>query len=398
MPRYRYRAMDADGRILRGELDAATPAELDIRLRGRHLDLLSSAPARRAPWRSAIPRRELIHFCFHLEQFLHAGMPILESLADLRDASALPGFRDALAAIVEDIEGGLELAQAMARQAHVFDPVMVGLVRAGEEAGQLPTVLHTLAESLKRDDEFAAFARHITIYPAIAGSVILAALGVSLIFVVPELARLFVAMGQPLPAQTRLLLALSQFLVAHGVTLVTGLAALALAARVALATHPALRLRLDRLKLALPVLGDIQRKIMLARFSSLFALMYASGITIVAALQSAEGVVGNTAVRAELHQVGRAIAAGSPVSDAFLATALFPPLVSRMLRIGETTGGLDTALRNLGYFYERDVREAIARLQASIEPLLTVALGALLLWVMSAVMLPIYDIATHMRM
>jgi type IV pilus assembly protein PilC len=127
-------------------------------------------------------------------------------------------------------------------------------------------------------------------------------------------------------------------------------------------------------------------------------MMYASGITIIDALRAAEDVVGNTALKAGLQQAGRRIEQGAGLSEAFAGVELFPPLVTRMLRVGESTGALDQALSNVSYFYERDVREAIERLQASIEPALTVILGLLLLAVMSAVMLPIYDIVSRMKL
>ena len=133
-------------------------------------------------------------------------------------------------------------------------------------------------------------------------------------------------------------------------------------------------------------------------FTGLFAMMYASGITIIDALRAAEDVVGNTALKAGLQQAGRRIEQGAGLSEAFAGVELFPPLVTRMLRVGESTGALDQALSNVSYFYERDVREAIERLQASIEPALTVILGLLLLAVMSAVMLPIYDIVSRMKL
>ncbi|WP_374482675.1 type II secretion system F family protein [Zoogloea sp.] len=146
----------------------------------------------------------------------------------------------------------------------------------------------------------------------------------------------------------------------------------------------------------LPIVGPILNKIILARFTGLFAMMYAAGITIIDAVKAAEGVVGNSALRQGLQQVGQAIQDGRQLSEAFLAVGLFPPLVTRILRVGESTGAIDTALSNVSYFYDRDVREAIERLQASIEPILTLVLGALLLVVMSAILTPVYDIITHM--
>jgi type IV pilus assembly protein PilC len=396
---FAYRAMDPRGRIVRGRVDAANLVDLELRLRRLDLDLVHGGPVRPRVWQAqkGVSRRELIKFCFHLEQFLRAGVPIIESLTDLRDSISRPQFRQVVAAAVEAIEGGLTLSQALAHHPTVFDGVFCSLIRAGEHTGRLPEVLHALSESLKRDDELAAYARRIAIYPAIVGMIIIAALGVALIYVVPELARLFRTVGQALPWQTRFLIAVSGFILDYGWALLGVVTAVVIGARHAVATRPEIRLRFDAALLRLPILGAVRRKIILARFTGLFAMMYASGITIVDALRVAEDVVGNSALKNGLQQVGRGIEQGWKVSEAFRAVELFPPLVTRMLRVGESTGALDTALANVSYFYDRDVREAIERLQASIEPTLTLVLGGLLLAVMSAVMMPVYDIVTRMK-
>lgn len=399
MSAFAYRAMDIHGRIVRGQVEAANLVDLELRLRRLELDLIHGGPVQARWWQAqkGVSRRELIKFCFHLEQFLRAGVPIIESLADLRDSISKPQFRQVVATAVEAIEGGLTLSQALEKHPAAFDGVFCSLIRAGEHTGRLPDVLHALSESLKRDDELAAYARRIAIYPAIVGLIILAALGVALIYVVPELARLFRTVGQALPWQTRLLIAVSGFILDYGWALLAIIIATAIGTRRAVTTRPDIRLRFDAAMLRLPILGTVRRKIILARFTGLFAMMYASGITIVDALRVAEDVVGNSALKNGLQQVGRGIEQGWKVSEAFRAVELFPPLVTRMLRVGESTGALDTALANVSYFYDRDVREAIERLQASIEPTLTLVLGSLLLAVMSAVMMPVYDIVTRMK-
>ncbi|WP_079436399.1 type II secretion system F family protein [Zoogloea sp. LCSB751] len=399
MTDFAYRAVNAHGQRVRGQLQAADLVDLEQRLRDLDLDLLHGKPVTASHWlhrQRPISRRELIKLCFHLEQFLRAGVPIIESLTDLRDAIHHPPFRQVIADTIQAIEGGLTLSEALARHPRVFDPVFCNLIRAGELSGRLPDILRSLSEALKRDDELASHSRRLAIYPAIVTVVILAALGVALLYVVPELARLFHSTGRPLPWQTRQLILLSGLLADYGWLLAVAVPTSALGARMAVRRHAGLRLRFDAALLRLPIIGAILNKIILARFTGLFAMMYASGITIIDALKTAEDVVGNTALQHGLQQVGRAIEDGRQVSEAFLAVDLFPPMVTRMLRIGENTGAIDTALANVSYFYDRDVREAIERLQASIEPLLTLVLGALLLGVMSAILMPVYDIITHM--
>ncbi|NML26841.1 type II secretion system F family protein [Zoogloea dura] len=395
---FTYRAMDPHGQIVRGHMESSSLAELEARLQRLELDLIHGSDAR-SHWRwqpRPVPRRELINLCFQLEQLLGAGVPVTDSLNDLADAIRQPRLRQVVADLASGIEGGASLSQALAQHPDVFDAVFCNLVRAGEYSGRLPEVLRALCEAFKRDDELAAYARRMAIYPAIVGLMVLAALGVALVYVVPELARLFQTAGLPLPWQTRLLIALSRGVTHYGALLLFATAAAALALRQALG-RPALRLRYDAAILRVPVLGALRSKIAMARFSGLFAMMYASGITVLDALRAAENVVGNTALQAGLRQAGRSIEDGRSVSEAFAEVSHFPPLVTRMIRVGERTGGLDKALSNVSYFYDRDVREAIEKLQAGIEPALTLILGGLLLAVMSAVMMPVYDIVTRLK-
>jgi type IV pilus assembly protein PilC len=153
----------------------------------------------------------------------------------------------------------------------------------------------------------------------------------------------------------------------------------------------------DGLLLKLPVIGGIAKKVILTRFSNFFAIMYGSGITVLDCIRAGEDIVGNRVVRDALREAGRQIADGGGISASFAATRLFPPLVIRMLRIGENTGALESALYNVGYFYTRDVRDSIERLQSMIIPFLTVILGFFLLWIIISVFKPIYDLLTQIR-
>ncbi|MCB1908378.1 MAG: type II secretion system F family protein [Rhodocyclaceae bacterium] len=393
---FAYKAMNPDGQLVRGELEAANLVDLEMRLKRMELDFINGSPLKpRAFGRSSpAPRRELINFCFHLEQLRRAEVPILEGLSDLRDSTEHPRFREIMAGVVEGIEGGKSLSAALEDYPQAFDPVFCNLIRAGEASGNLPHVLRDLADSLKRDDELAAYASRIVIYPLIVLTFLFAAVTVALIWVVPQLAQLFRSTGQALPLQTRILVGTSELMQAYWPFL---LAALALAIGLgtfAIQRSPAVRLRFDAVTLHLPLFGEIRRKIIMARFAGLFAMMYSSGIPIIDALRSTEKVVGNQVIQRALQRICQHIAEGQNVSAAFAGSNLFPPLVTRMLRVGENTGALDTALTNLRYFYDRDVQESTARLQAVLEPLLIALLAAFLLWIAVAVMGPIYDIIT----
>lgn len=399
MALFSYKAMDPGGRFVFGRMNAINLVDLELRLKRMELDFINGQPVKQGSWFRGAPvaRRELINFCFHLEQLTRAGVPLIEGLTDLRDSTQQPRFREVVAGLIESIEGGRTLSQAMLEHPKVFDQVFCNLVRAGENSGRLPEVLKNLEDKLKREDELASYTKRLFIYPAIVSVFVMVALAVSLVFLVPELAKLFRSTGQALPLQTRILIAASDFVVKYWYLLIGFLIASVAGLNVLIATHPVARYRFDDLKLRLPVLGPIYRKIILSRFAGVFAMLYASGISVIDAVRTTEDVVGNRVIREGLRRVGQLISDGQNVTNAFQNVGLFPPLVVRMLRVGETTGGLDEALKNVGYFYDRDVQESIESAQATMEPALTVMLGLVLLWVALSVLGPVYDIVSKLK-
>jgi type IV pilus assembly protein PilC len=204
-------------------------------------------------------------------------------------------------------------------------------------------------------------------------------------------------MGQETPLQTRILILVSNFFVDYWWAVLAAPFVLWAGLKAAIRTNPAVEYAVDRYKISMPVVGPILRKIILSRFASSFAMMYASGITVLDAIKSCEEIVGNRPLERALRRAGQQIAEGKNLTTAFQDAALFPPLVIRMMRIGEATGKLDSALLNVSYFYNREVRESIGRVQAMIEPALTVLLGAILGWVMLSVLGPVYDAISKMK-
>lgn len=400
MPRYAYKAVDSAGRMIFGRLDALNPLDLEARLKRMQLDFIRARPlaAHGMTGKARISRRSLINFCFHLEQSLRAGVPMLDSLDDLRDSLENRHFCEVVAGLGESIAGGKTLSQAMAERPRVFDRVMVGLVRAGETSGRLPEVMAGLVESLKWQDELAAHSRRLLIYPAFMAVVVLASLSFMLGYLVPRMAGFIGSFGQDLPLYTRWLLAASRGFVDNWHWLF-GLPILAAGATaITVRASASVRYRFDTLKLRLPLLGIVISKIALARFAGVLAMLYAAGIPMLDAVRTTEEVLGNRALRAALRRARDAIVDGRGISAAFQSAGLFPPLVIRMLRVGENTGRLDDALSNVAYFYGRDVRESITRLQAIIEPALTVTIGLVLGGGMFAVLSPLYDLFAKVRL
>jgi type IV pilus assembly protein PilC len=396
---FTYKAMNEGGRVVHGQLDAINLIDLEMRLKRMDLDFINGNEVRQGGLfrGSKIPKPELINFCFHMEQLTRAGVPILEGLTDLRDSIYHPRFREVITSMIEAIEGGRTLSQAMDEHPKVFDKVFSSLVRAGEDTGNLPAVLKSLTESLKWEDELASHTKKLFMYPAFVGTIVLGVTFFLMVYLVPQMAGFIKNMGQEMPMQTRVLLATSAFVKQFWYLFLLVPAAVTIGIKLAVEANPAFRYRFDEFKLALPVLGPILRKIILSRFASVFAMMYASGIAIIDAIRATEDVVGNTVIEGGLKHAGQLIAEGQNVTVAFQNINLFPPLVIRMLKVGENTGALDSALLNVAYFYNRDVKESIEKVQAMIEPAMTLILGTILGWVMLSVLGPIYDVITKLK-
>jgi type IV pilus assembly protein PilC len=394
MALWAYRAIDAEGKVSSGNMDAVNAIDLELRLKRLGLDLLTFESARKsvAARTRRVSREELITFCFHLSQLLKAGVNIIEALTDLRDSMENPGFKQVMASLLEDIEGGQKLSEAMANHSYVFDGVFVSLVRAGEQSGQLTEVLDELSENIKWQDEMASQAKKALVYPLVVLVVVIAVLFVLMTVLVPQLATAFKTLVPKLPRETEFLVNLSAFFVRWwylllGIPVLVGLVSFTLSR-----TDARTRRFFDEVALKLPLLGAIRQKIILARFSTFFAMLYRAGISVLDCIAICEKIMGNRVMEEGLQRVGRSISEGQGITAAFTATKLFPPLVLRMLRVGESTGGLDTALMNVSYFYNRQVRESISRMQQLLGPATTVFLGILIAGILYAVFLPIYDV------
>ena len=400
MPLYTYKAIDAEGKAVLGRADAVNVFDLEQRLSRMGLDLVTGAPSAqktRLIGGSQVKRQDLINFCFHLEQLASAGVPIVEGLIDLRESIENLRFREVVAGLVETIEGGKNLSGALADYPEVFSKVIVSLVRSGEQTGKLSEVLKGLAETLKWEDELAAQTKKLLIYPLFVGGIVTLVTFFLMIYLVPQMVGFIRNMGQEIPLQTRILIHVSNFFVNFWWAVAAAPFVIWYGLKAAARTYPSVAFRIDDLKLRVPYLGPILRKIILSRFASSFAMMYSSGITVLDAIRSSEEIVGNRPLENALRTAGQQIAEGKGLTQAFTDVGLFPALVIRMLKIGENTGALDKALLNVAYFYNREVKEGIDRVQAMIEPAMTVVLGAILGWVMLAVLGPVYDTISKMK-
>lgn len=392
---YSYKAMDDNGRIFSGQMEARHLLDLESRLRQQQLDLIRGKQKKASllSFRRAKPsRKDLINFCFYLEQLNSAGVPLIDALKDLRDSLEKSAFQEVVASVIEKIEGGETFSQALEHFPTVFGNSFVSLIRAGEESGKVGSVLIDLTESLKWQDELAAQTKKAMTYPIIMGVVVIGVVFFLMVYLVPQLVEFITSMEGELPIYTRVLIVVSNFFVNFWYLLI-GIPAMALVGlKIALKYSTRARYLIDLGKLRIPVLGKIFEKLILAKFASYFALQFSSGITVLRCMAICEKIVDNTYIERALFDAGQLVSHGKSIHESLLSTRIFPPLVVRMIRVGEHSGDLEKSLINVSYFYKREVDESIEKLQSMIEPVMNGVMGFLIAWIMLSVMGPIYDL------
>lgn len=399
MALYRYRAVDAAGHIAKGETDALNEFDLEAQLKKNSLSLIHAYPAKKIDHAvHSLARRDLIHFLFQLEMLLRAGVPIQAILSDLRETAETPKIKSLCANLYEKIDSGSTISDSFAANPGIFPELVVNLVRAGEATGQLPFVLQEVVASLKWQDELSSKTKQLLMYPAFVTVVVGSVVVFLMTYLVPQILGFVANMGGTIPLQTKLLVWVSDKFVRYWwIILPTPFAVLMLILVLSKTSHRFRRL-MHAAQFHLPYIGAIAKKIILARVSDTLGLTYRTGIPVLDGLVYCRNISGNIIVQEALERARTDIANGAPISRGFASQHLFPSLVIRMIKVGEETGDLAGSLKNISYFYNRDINDSIARIQALIEPTLTIVLGLILGWIMMAVLGPIYDTISKLRL
>lgn len=398
MPLYRYRAINASGKISKGESNALNEQDLASQLKKIDLDLIRAQTIKNQISLRKLARRDLIELLFQLEMLLRAGVPILSILADLRDTTEVQKTRNLCASLYEMIDSGSTLSEALAANPGIFPELVINLIRAGEATGKLPDVLSEIVNSLKWQDELLAKTRQILIYPAFVTFVVSMVVIFLMTYLVPQIVGFVVNMGGSIPIQTRLLISISNAFVRYGWIIIPAPVIIFILLLLLTKTNHRAKRMMHAAELRLPYIGAIIKKIMLARASDTLGLTYSTGIPLLDGLIYCSNVTGNLIVKEAIEHARTAIANGAPISRGFADQKLFPALIIRMIKTGEETGDLTGALKNISYFYNRDINDSIARMQSLIEPALTILLGIMLGWIMTAVLGPIYDTVSRIRL
>ena len=273
----------------------------------------------------------------------------------------------------------------------IFPPMVCQMMAVGERSGKMAVVLVDITETLKWQDELLAKAKKIMTYPAVIGTLVMSVIIFMMIFIVPDIMDAIVSLGGEIPLETRLLMAVSDFLIDYWYVVIAAPFAIFFVLKYFYSTSSKARFRLDGLMLKIWVLGPVNEKIKISRFTRYFALMFSSGITVLDAIKLSKDVVSNTVLEDGIDRAWQQISEGSSISEAFKNIGIFPPLVVRMLRVGESSGQMDRSLNNVSYFFDRDINDSIEKMEPVLQTALMASIGLIVMWLALSVLGPIYD-------
>lgn len=392
-----YKAVSKDGKEAEGSVDSSSVDTAISALQKRDLVIVEIKPAETTsttfhfPFMGGVKMKDVVILSQQLSTLIGANVPILTTFRLLASETENVALQKRLTQVVDDIQGGVAISQAMAKHPQVFSTFYVSLVRAAEESGKLPETFKFLAEYLERSYQLVQKAKNALVYPIFVIVVFSIVMILMLVMVIPQLTGILLESGQEIPLFTRMIIGTSDFFVNYGILLLF----LAIVLGIVLWRYSATasgRLAIDRAKMSIPYVGSLYKKMYLSRISDNLNMMLESGIPVIRSIEVTADVVGNAVYRKILLEAANSVKSGSALSDTFAYYPEFPSIVAQMTRIGEETGKLDYVLKTLSRFYTQEVESTIDLLVGLIEPILIVVLGLGVATLLSGILLPIYSL------
>lgn len=394
MPVFTYSARTVAGELQAGEIDLPSRDEVVGYLRKQRLIPVSVKAKPKdvsLNFGSGVKTREVVIFTRQFATMINSGLPLVQSLTILAEQTENGRFRAIITEVLNDIQAGQTLADAMRRHPKVFTDLYVNMVAAGEAGGILDTILNRLAVFLEKNDALVRKIKGAMTYPAVMLTVVVGATTILLWKVVPVFATIFTDAGMALPMPTQVVLSLSMFLQNYILYLFIGLIGLVFAIRQYYQTSGG-QLAIDSILLRMPVLGDLIRKSAVSRFTRTLGTLVSSGVSILDGLEITARTSGNRVVHDAVMRSRTSIAGGATISDPLKASGVFPPMVVQMINVGEQTGGLDEMLSKIADFYDDEVDAAVSALTSVLEPIMIVVMGVVIGGMVVAMYLPMFDL------
>jgi type IV pilus assembly protein PilC len=404
MPTFAYAGRTRGGETVTGERVADTMDAVVAALRREQVLVTQINPVKEkaAAKTSTSPRRargvdskSLAVFTRQFSVMIDAGLPLVQCLEILGTQEDDKNFAYVILATRGDVESGASLADAMKKHPKVFDPLFTNMIAAGEAGGILDTILKRLATYIEKAVKLKGQVKSAMIYPVAVVVIATLVVGVILWKVIPTFANLFAGLGAELPLPTRVVIGLSNGLVRFGPLLIIAVGAAGYGFKQYYATEKG-RHVVDAVVLKLPILGNLMRKIAVARFCRTLSTLLASGVSILEALDITAKTAGNAIVEDAIQTTRKSIERGETIAQPLKDTAVFPPMVVQMIGVGEATGALDTMLSKIADFYEEEVDVAVAGLLTLMEPLMIALLGGVVGGIVIAMYMPIFSLISKL--
>lgn len=401
MPLYEYRALDTSGKKLKGVLDADNESQARSKLRSSGKYPVSIKENRSRSQSVAKKtgglrfferiRADEIHVMTRqLATLLGAAIPLVQALSSLVDQTENGALKRVIAQIRESVNEGSTLTKALSEHPKLFSSIYVNMVRAGEASGSLDVVLERLADFGEKQQALRGRMRAALVYPIFMAVIGAAILFILITYVVPNITQVFDEMGKVLPAPTKFLISLSEFLQNYWLV-AAGLIVLVVSGVKYIIGRPAGRSVWDLLKLKMPIIGPVVRKILLARFSSTLGSLLNSGVELMTSMQIVKTLINNVRIADVLDQTMDDIEKGKSMASSLAGSQWFPPMFVQMIAIGEQSGRLEAMLGKISAAYEREVENAIMGMTSLIEPLMIAVMGAAVGFIVLSILLPIFE-------
>ncbi len=402
---YAYKGRDADGKIVKGRVDATSEAAVAARLRTMGLSPVSIAESPggtglnrdiNISFGSGVKLKELAVMSRQMATMIASGLSLLRTLNILAEQTPYKKLQAVLSEVRDQVESGVSTSEAMRKHADLFPPLMINMVRAGETGGFLDDALEAVASNFEKEVKLKSSIKSALTYPVIVLLMSVVSVVVMLLFVVPIFEKMFSSMGSQLPLPTEILVQLSHAMVWIAPVLVVG----GIVFAVWWGRHKndeSVRRKVDPVKLKLPVFGSLLKKIAIARFSRNFANMISAGVPILQALRIVGETSGNWVIQNALEEVAESVRQGESIAAPLAKQPVFPAMVTQMIAVGEDAGSLESMLDKIADFYEQEVEAATEQLTAMIEPLMIAFLGVIIGGMVVALYLPIFSIASAVK-
>jgi len=391
MARYKYKAVNENGKIVRGKINADNTDDLEYLLKNLNLDLISFQiiKTKSKLFGESLKTKDLITLFTHFEQLERAGVSIIEILVDIKNSSTSTKVKNLVQEIHETVKNGSLLSEALTHHPRIFPPIFIGLIATGEKTGNLNNAFVSIIEHLKWNAAIKRKTVKAVRYPLFSLGVVFIVLWVMTTVVVPKVTGFLAVQEIAQPPMTIALVAFSNFMQRNTIFMLA-MIPITIFGYKAARKVPEIALQIDQIKLHIPIFGQILTKLDASRFCHFFSITFKSGIGVLDCLETAKEVVGNLAIKKSIEIAKQKVASGQSIADSIAASGYFSSLVVRMFRIGEETGNMEAALDNVRFFYDQEINDSIDKIVGMIQPLLIFVMGGMMAWITAAVFGPIY--------